>query len=102
MAKQKKEDNRDIFDKALELAPPVGAAGGGIVGALLGSLPGSKQARRILSSKSRKPFTQAEIDILNKMDRTTLPKMLAGGAVGSAAGGYAGSKVESTFSKRRK
>ncbi len=105
MAKKKQpEDNRDIFEKVLEAAPSVGASVGGIAGAVLGSFPGTKQARRILkrAAESNKPLTRAEFDILNKMDRTTFPKMLGGSAVGAAAGGYAGSKVESTFSKRRK
>jgi hypothetical protein len=100
--KKEPEDNRDIFEKALEALPAVGVAGGGIAGAVLGSLPGSKQARRILRSASKKPFTKQEVEILNRMDRTTPPKMFAGGAIGAGAGGYAGSKVESTFSKRRK
>lgn len=114
-----KEDNRDIFDKALDgfevFAPAAGAAAGGVLGRRLSrSMHNmrSKQARRDLEMLEKTPpykfqygsrQRDAEIgDTRSFLQRGYRP---SGATTGAAAGvivGYGSSEISSSTRKRRK
>lgn len=98
MAKQKKEDNRDVFDKALDYAPVVGGAViGGAVGRKLGRRSAEKAFDKQAGASGR--YSGADLEARSKAIR-------AGGfdgfATGVAGGGaYIGLPAAIELKKRR-
>jgi len=98
------EDNRDIFDKALENVPAAGAVGGVVLGGMAGmrSIVGRKTMRAFKKAELGEKLTSSDIALLNRADKRMLPAGLVGGTAGLVAGGYAGSKAQSNLSRKRK
>lgn len=81
---EKPEDNRDVFEKALDDASPALAAGGMLTGAIGGLALASIGARKAFKKlKNNQKLNAADIAALQRADRRALPASL----VGSVAGG---------------
>jgi len=115
---KKPEDNRDIFDKALE-DPTVGTVAGGTIGFLTKAL-GSKAARKLKGSyhravansyeRARKTapnwMKEQELRLKQIRQRDRIPigdkSTVAGDGAAMFAGGAAGNVGSNEYKKRRK
>jgi hypothetical protein len=113
---QKKEDNRDVFDKALDYAvPAAGAVAGGILGARLGGysrkkfLKASKSEGRVVDKAFDRNGRQIGTDeqaaaARRAVDETDelYAKGAAGRIAGSAAGGVGGYEANRRFGRKER
>lgn len=111
MAKQKKEDNRDIFETALDVALPTTAAlGGAMLGgkmarAASGFRNPKKVSRELEEAWSKKPLDKDKIARLEQEARFTgigLPYVYGGVAGASAGAQSADIYLRELKKKRRK
>lgn len=118
---KKREDNRDIFDKALDYAPVVGAGAGFLVGRRFGLKKVDRADRKYMREAKRQELRQArqranpsqrntdEVvagsrrlqELESRIDAAVRPvaaRAFAGAGVGAGAGYVAGQEIK----KRRK
>lgn len=96
---KKQEDNRDIFEKALDIAPMAGAVGGALVGRKIGRrmaksahgdrLHGVNVGETIYDPKTGgwKKATEADV---RQLERTYKDELGRGGTAGFLSGGMIG------------
>lgn len=121
MAK-KKEDNRDVFEKAFDdVMPSAAAAGSAILGGVAGGKLGGAIGRRMKASKRSGPKWDAAVKAsddfadgkisMRERDRiwtdynrsvSAAPHAAIGAAIGGASAGSAGYAVADSKRKRRK
>lgn len=111
MAKQKKEDNRDVFEKALDYLPEAAVVGSALAGRYVGRKGARKYIDEAMRSKTRpKGMTAEEADMLKtQAGRERYVRDSGQGAAvaysipaGALALGYRGAEMASDSKKRRK
>jgi outer membrane lipoprotein SlyB len=123
----KKEDNRDVFEKALDYAPVVGGAVvGGVVGRKIAGRAGKKHRQRYGEQKRNQdeiqdaydsappgywddkaignPLSSGEVSRVRRVFGFSKDKNAAAKMIGTVAGGAAGAATGGAYSesKRRK
>lgn len=99
MAKQKKEDNRDVFEKALDAAPLAGMYGGAALGA---TIAGKLAARSTRKWAKKNNWSKRDTDEIARGDARVMavPGGFAGAVSGLIGGGVA--REMASNKKRRK
>lgn len=97
-------DTRDVFDKALDYAPGVGASAGVLLGGVgaLRAIAGPKTMRAFKKIKRGEKLSAEDIALLNRADALSLPAALGGSAIGGVAGGKIGEGAQARFSRERR
>lgn len=87
MAKQKKEDNRDVFEKALDYAPVAGGVAGAMFGRGIMKRAIKKRAKTVekMSPAERAAFKKSQVDT-SDLDGSIL--LVGSGSGAGAAAGY--------------